>query len=170
MFPPLPSGGGFFPVLFFLNPLRSISMATITANGTSGVSTTSSQDIVALVGRLLVAYLFIPAGIGKIMGFAGTVGYVASSGLPLPQVGAALAILVEVGVGIAFLLGYKTRVTAIILAVFTVLTALFFHKYWSAPDAMKMMQQINFNKNIAIAGGLLAFAAFGPGRLSIDKR
>jgi hypothetical protein len=48
--------------------------------------------------------------------------------------------------------------------------ALFFHKYWSAPEAMKMMQQINFNKNIAIAGGLLAFAAFGPGRLSIDKR
>ena len=136
----------------------------------TGVTTTSLLDVIALVGRILIAYLFIPAGFGKLMGFAGTVGYVASSGLPLPQVGAVLAIVVELGVGIAFLLGYKTRIAAIVLAVFTVLAALFFHKYWSAPDAMKMMQQINFNKNIAIAGGLLAFVAFGAGRLSIDKR
>ena len=144
-------------------------MTAITARST-GVTTTSTQDVIALVGRILIAYLFIPAGFGKLMGFAGTVGYVASSGLPLPQVGAALAILVELGVGIAFLLGYKTRVAAIVLAVFTVLAAVFFHKYWAVPEAMKMMQQINFNKNIAIAGGLLAFAAFGPGRLSVDKR
>ena len=144
-------------------------MTAITARST-GVTTTSTQDVIALVGRILIAYLFIPAGFGKLMGFAGTVGYVASSGLPLPQVGAALAILVELGVGIAFLLGYKTRFAAIVLAVFTVLAAVFFHKYWAVPEAMKMMQQINFNKNIAIAGGLLAFAAFGPGRLSVDKR
>ena len=144
-------------------------MTAITARST-GVTTTSTQDVIALVGRILIAYLFIPAGFGKLMGFAGTVGYVASSGLPLPQVGAALAILVELGVGIAFLLGYKTRVAAIVLAVFTVLAAVFFHKYWAVPEAMKMMQQINFNKNIAIAGGLLGFAAFGPGRLSVDKR
>jgi len=145
-------------------------MASITSTRSAGVTTTSTQDVIALVGRILIAYLFIPAGFGKLMGFAGTVGYVASSGLPLPQVGAALAILVELGVGIAFLLGYKTRVAAIVLAVFTVLAAVFFHKYWAVPEAMKMMQQINFNKNIAIAGGLLGFAAFGPGRLSIDKR
>jgi putative oxidoreductase len=145
-------------------------MASITSTRSAGVTTTSTQDVIALVGRILIAYLFIPAGFGKLMGFAGTVGYVASSGLPLPQVGAAVAILVELGVGIAFLLGYKTRVAAIVLAVFTVLAAVFFHKYWAVPEAMKMMQQINFNKNIAIAGGLLGFAAFGPGRLSVDKR
>jgi len=132
--------------------------------------TNSAQDILALIGRILVAYLFIPAGIGKLMGFGGTVGYISSVGLPLPEVGAAIAIIVELGFGIALLLGFKTRWTAIVLALFTVAAALFFHKYWSAPDAMKMMQQINFNKNIAIAGGLLAFAAFGPGRFSIDKR
>lgn len=136
----------------------------------TGVTTTSLQDVIALVGRILIAYLFIPAGFGKLMGFAGTVGYITSAGLPLPQVAAAVAIIVELGLGIALLLGFKTRITAIVLAVFTIATALFFHKYWSAPDAMKMMQMINFNKNIAIAGGLLAFAAFGPGRLSIDKR
>ncbi|MDP9902681.1 DoxX family protein [Variovorax ginsengisoli] len=136
----------------------------------TGVTTTSTQDVIALVGRILIAYLFIPAGIGKLMGFAGAVGYISSVGLPLPQVGAVLAIIVELGFGIALLLGFKTRITAVVLAVFTLAAAVFFHKYWSAPDAMKMAQMINFNKNIAIAGGLLAFAAFGPGRLSIDKK
>ena len=136
----------------------------------SGITTNSTQDVIALVGRILIADLFIPAGFGKLMGFAGTVGYITSAGLPLPQVAAAIAIVVELGLGIALLLGFKTRIAAIVLAIFTVATALFFHKYWSAPDAMKMMQTINFNKNIAIAGGLLAFAAFGPGRLSVDKR
>ena len=140
-------------------------MATATAT-----TTNSTQDTLALIGRILVAYLFIPAGIGKLMGFGGTVGYITSAGLPLPEVAAAIAIVVELGLGIALLLGVKTRWTAIVMAIFSVVTALFFHKYWSAPDAMKMMQQINFNKNIAIAGGLLALAGFGAGRFSIDKR
>ncbi len=136
----------------------------------SGVTTTSTPDILALVGRVLIAYLFIPAGFGKLMGFAGAVGYINSKGLPLPEVGAVIAILVELGLGIALLVGFKTRIAAAVLAVFTVAAAVFFHNYWAVPDAMKMMQQINFNKNIAIAGGLLAFVAFGAGRLSIDKR
>ena len=144
--------------------------ASTTASMSSGVTTTSLQDTLALVGRILIAYLFIPAGIGKLMGFAGTVGYITSVGLPLPQVGAAIAVIVELGLGIALLLGYKTRIVAIVMALFTIAAAVFFHKYWSAPDAMKMMQQINFNKNIAIAGGLLALAGFGPGRLSIDGK
>ena len=130
----------------------------------------AAQDTLALIGRILVAYLFIPAGIGKLMGFGGTVGYITLVGLPLPEVGAAIAVIVELGLGIVLLLGFKTRWTAIAMALFTVAAALFFHKYWSAPEAMKMMQQINFNKNIAIAGGLLALAAFGPGRFSIDKK
>jgi putative oxidoreductase len=147
-----------------------MASTTTTYSSSTGVSTNSLQDITALVGRILIAYLFIPAGIGKLMNFSGTVGYVASSGLPLPEVGAAIAIFVEVGLGIALLLGFKTRLTAFAMAVFTVAAALFFHKYWSAPDAMKMMQTINFNKNLAIAGGLIALAGFGAGRLSIDGK
>ena len=139
-----------------------MTTTTATPNG--------AQDTLALIGRILIAYLFIPAGIGKLMGFGDTVGYITSAGLPLPEVAAAVAIVIELGLGIALLLGFKTRWTAIVMAIFTVVTALFFHKYWAVPDAMKMAQQINFNKNIAIAGGLLAFAAFGPGRFSIDKR
>jgi len=137
---------------------------------TANTAPNPAQDTLALIGRILIAYLFIPAGIGKLMGFSGTVGYITSVGLPLPEVGAVIAIIVELGLGIALLLGFRTRWTAIVMAIFSIATALFFHKYWSAPDAMKMMQQINFNKNIAIAGGLLALAAFGPGRFGIDKK
>jgi putative oxidoreductase len=130
----------------------------------------STQDTLALVGRVLMAYLFIPSGLGKIMGFAGAVGYISSAGLPLPAVGAVIAILVEFVLGIALLLGYKTRIVAVVMAVFTVAAGIFFHNYWAVPDAARMMMKINFDKNIAIAGGLLVFAAFGAGRFSIDKR
>lgn len=125
----------------------------------------ASQDVQTLIGRLLIATLFIPAGFGKLMGFAGTVGYITKAGLPLPEVAAAIAIVIELGFGIALLLGFKTRWVALVMAIFTVATALFFHKFWA--DAT---QNIQFFKNMAIAGGLLSFAAFGAGRFSIDKK
>ena len=125
----------------------------------------AAQDTLALIGRILIGTLFIPAGFGKLMGFAGTVGYITKvAGLPLPEVAAAIAIIVELGFGIALLLGFKTRWVALIMAIFTVATALFFHKFWA--DAT---QNTQFFKNMAITGGLLAFAAFGAGRISIDK-
>ena len=145
-------------------------MSTLAASSLSRSAANPMQDTLALIGRILIAYLFIPAGFGKLMGFAGTVGYITSAGLPLPEVAAAIAIIVELGLGIALLVGFQTRFAALVLAVFTVAAAVCFHKYWAVPDAMKMMQTINFNKNIAIAGGLLGLAAFGAGRFSLDKR
>lgn len=147
-------------------------MASTTFNpSASGAGTQSSAaDLLALVGRILVAVLFIPAGFGKIMGFAGTVGYIQSKGLPMPELAAVLAIVVELGVGIAFLLGFKTRAAALVLALFTLAAGILFHNFWAVPEAQKMVQTLMFNKNIAIVGGLLAFAAFGAGRFSIDKR
>jgi len=136
----------------------------------SRASTTPAGDLLALVGRVLVAYLFIPAGLSKVMGFAGTVGYISSVGMPLPSVAAVIAIIVELGFGIALLVGYKTRIAAIVLAVFTLVASFFFHPFWAVPEAQKMMVTLLFNKNIAVVGGLLALAAFGPGRLSIDKK
>lgn len=133
-------------------------------------STTPTQDGLALVGRVLLAALFIPAGVSKIGGFAGTVGYIGSVGLPLPEVGAVLAILVELGLGIALLVGFKTRLAALLIALFTLAAAIFFHNYWAMPADKAMMQQLMFWKNIGITGGLLAFAAFGPGRFSIDRK
>ena len=93
---------------------------------TTNTTPNATQDTLALIGRILVAYLFIPAGIGKLMGFGGTVGYITSASLPLPEVAAAIAILIELGLGIALLLGFKTRWTAIVMAIFSVVTALFF--------------------------------------------
>lgn len=128
------------------------------------------QNWTALIGRILVAYLFIPAGIGKLTGFAGTVGYIASKGLPMPEVLAALAIVVEIGAGVALLVGYKTRWAALLLALFTLSAAVFFHNYWGVPADQQMMQQLMFGKNLGIAGGLLALAAFGAAALSLDAR
>jgi putative oxidoreductase len=146
-------------------------MTTTTASNYAAPATTgAAQDTLALIGRILIALLFIPAGFGKLTGFAGAVGYIASAGLPLPQLGAALAIIVELGFGILLLVGFKSRLAAVVIAVFTVATAVFFHNYWAMPVEKVYVNQINFFKNLAIAGGLLFIAVFGPGRFSIDKR
>ena len=123
-----------------------------------------------LIGRLLLALLFLPAGISKIGGFAGTVGYIASRGLPMPEVGAVVAILVEVVGGLALIAGFGTRIAAVVLAVFTLVATFIFHNYWGVPAEQAFVQQLMFFKNIAVVGGLLILAASGPGTLSVDAR
>ncbi|MGJ7508977.1 DoxX family protein [Variovorax sp. GT1P44] len=145
-------------------------MSTTTANYAAPASAGAAQDTLALIGRVLVALLFVPAGFGKLTGFAGVVGYIGSVGLPMPALGAIIAIIVELGLGLLLLVGYKTRIVSIILAVFTVATAVFFHNYWAMPADKAYVNQLMFFKNIAIAGGLLAIAALGAGRFSIDKK
>ena len=131
---------------------------------------TNAQDAAALVGRLLLAAIFITSGFGKITGFEGTVGYIASKGLPLPQVAAIIAIIVELGGGILLAIGYKARWAALALAVFTLVAGILFHNYWAVEAAQKMGQQINFWKNVAMTGGFLMAYAFGPGRYSLDRK
>ncbi|MDH0900536.1 DoxX family protein [Comamonas aquatica] len=130
----------------------------------------SLQDTLALVGRLLLAWLFVPAGFGKIAGFSGAVGYATSVGLPLPEVGVAVGLLIELLGGLMLLVGFMVRPAAVLLAFFTLVASFFFHAYWSLPADQAMMQQLMFNKNLAISGGLLAFAAFGAGRWSLDAK
>ncbi len=128
------------------------------------------QNVFALLARVLLAALFLPAGISKIAGFAGTAAYIASVGLPLPELGAVIAVVVEVGGGLALLAGYQTRLVALLMAIFTVAAGVFFHAFWTAAPEQLMVQQIMFMKNIAIAGGFLALTAFGAGALSLDAR
>jgi putative oxidoreductase len=130
----------------------------------------AAWDGLALLGRLLIAYMFIPSGWAKLIGFAGTAGYIASKGVPLPEVCAAIAVIAELGLGLLLLFGWKARWAALGMAIFVVVVTPIFHNYWAVPEAQMMMQKLNFTKNLAITGGLLAFAAFGAGRFSVDAR
>jgi putative oxidoreductase len=129
----------------------------------------NARDIAALIGRILIAIMYIPAGFSKIGGFAGTSGYIASKGLPLPDVGAAIAVVVELVGGLMLLVGWKTRWAALALAAFTLVAAIFFHNFWAVPEARQFAEKLYFDKNLAIVGGLLLAYAFGPGRYSVDK-
>lgn len=120
-------------------------------------------------GRFLLAFIFIMAGLNKIGGFAGTAGYIASKGLPMSEIIAALTILVEVGGGIMLVVGWNARWAAAALAGFSMLAAIIFHAPWAAAEAAKQTEMIMFMKNFAIAGGLLQVVAFGSGPFSLKK-
>jgi putative oxidoreductase len=133
------------------------------------VLATPARDGAALVGRVLLAALFIWSGFGKVLGFAGAAGYIASKGLPMPTVLAALAVLVELGGGILLLVGLKARWVALAYVAFQLVITPIFHGWWASPEAQVAMQKINFAKNLAIMGGMLMVWAFGPGRYSLDR-
>src|SRR6185503_2521518 len=107
------------------------------------------SNAAALLGRILLALIFITSGFGKITGFEGTVGYIASKGLPLPQVGAIIAILVELGGGLMLAIGFKARWAALAIAIFTLAAGILFHNFWAVEAAQRMAQEINFWKNVA---------------------
>ena len=120
------------------------------------------NDTALLVARILMPVLFIVAGWGKINGYTATAGYMTSMGVPsffLP-----LTILLEFGGGLAILFGFFTRTTALITAIFTILTALIFHT-----DFAQGVNQMMFMKNLSIAGGFFVLFASGPGAFSIDR-
>jgi putative oxidoreductase len=125
------------------------------------VNTTVVSATLAIVARVLASMIFITAGFSKLgAGYAGAQGYMASVGVPgelLP-----LVIALELGGGLALLLGFQTRLVAFMLAGFCIISGFIFH---SGAD---QMQQIMLMKNVAMAGGLLAFTVFGAGRLSMD--
>lgn len=121
-----------------------------------------------LAGRILIAIIFIVAGYGKAVGLSGTAGYIASKGLPLPELLAAGAAALELGGGVLLVVGWKTRWAAAALFGFTLLTALIFHAFWAVPPEMVQNQTIHFMKNLAMAGGLLYVVVHGSGPLAID--
>lgn len=130
----------------------------------------SVQSGLTLAARILLVALFLPAGIGKLTGFTGTVGYISSVGLPLPGVAAAVALIVEIVGSLALLVGFGTRFAALALAAFTLVASFFFHAYWAVPADQAFVTQLLFFKNIAVVGGLLALAANGAGQFSLDAR
>ncbi|AKU20899.1 DoxX family protein [Massilia sp. NR 4-1] len=121
--------------------------------------------VLPLAGRLLMALIFVFSAIGKISAPAATMGYISAMGLPFPALGLAGAIGVELVGGLLLAFGYQTRLVALGLAAFSVVTAVLFHGAIGDQN-----QLIHLLKNLAMAGGLLQIAAFGPGSLSLDAR
>ncbi|MBI3371642.1 MAG: DoxX family protein [Betaproteobacteria bacterium] len=122
-------------------------------------------SLLPALGRVLLAVIFLIRGLSKLAAAAATIGYIASAGLPLPLLGYAVALVVEIGGGLLMLAGFQARITAWVLAVFTLVAAVIFHH-----DFADQNQMIHFLKNLAIAGGFLQVAAFGAGNFSIDAR
>lgn len=120
-----------------------------------------------LLGRALIAPLFLLSGYHKISGFAGVAAAMAAKGMPFAELFLLGAIAFELGGGFMVLLGWHARMGAMLLAVFTVAATLMFHNFWSV-EATQYRNQLNhFMKNLAILGGLLYIMASGPGRFSL---
>ncbi|WP_227305492.1 DoxX family protein [Acidisoma cellulosilyticum] len=130
------------------------------------------RDEVVLVARLMLVLLFLIFGWSKMTNFAGTVSYMAQTGMPLPFLGAVVAIIIEFFVSIAVLLGIFTQPLAVLMALYTLATGFIGHKYWLMTGVARYENEINFFKNVSIAGGFLLLYVTGPGRyaLPIGKR
>ena len=128
-----------------------------------------SNSILTLVGRILLAVLFIPAGIQKFTDIAGTAGYIAAMGLPASSLLAWAAAIFEVVAGIAILVGFQTKWASLALAVFCVFTGYVFH-YAAAAGDTTGLQMVMFMKNLSLAGGFLVLAAAGAGAYSVDAK
>ncbi|CAB3725677.1 Inner membrane protein YqjF [Paraburkholderia sediminicola] len=116
-----------------------------------------------LLGRILIGAPFVMSGLGKLAAYSATVGYIAAMGLPVPPLAFILAVLTELGGGLLLLSGYRARTVSLGMAVFCVVTALFFHHNFADQN-----QMIHFLKNVMMAGGLLQITWFGAGAFSLD--
>jgi putative oxidoreductase len=122
-----------------------------------------------VVGRILIAPLFLLSGFHKVTGFAGVAGAMAAKGMPFAEILLIGAIVLELGGGLMVLLGWHARWGALMLAVFTVLATLVFHNFWAVDPAQYRGQLNHFMKNLAILGGLIYIMATGPGRFSLGN-
>lgn len=139
------------------------------ASVTATSAMTANNATILLVGRILMAAIFLIAGTRKVLAFAGTAGYFTKLGFPAPEVMVVIAIAVEIIGGIALVIGWRTRWAAWLLALFTLIALLMAHRFWEFDAAQYANQMNHFLKNLAIIGGLLFVATFGPGRASVDK-
>jgi putative oxidoreductase len=122
------------------------------------------NSVVAIVGRALMCAIFVESGLGKLLSPAATIGYMAHLNLPVPMAAYAIAVIVELGGGLCILLGFQIRIVAAIMAVFCIATALIAHN-----DMADRMQELNFMKNLCMAGGFLQLVAWGGGRYTVTR-
>ena len=128
------------------------------------------QSWLALGGRMLLCVLFLFSGIGKILHWSATADMMAAKDMPAVPFFLTMATIIEIGGGVALLLGWQTRAAALILFLYLIPVTLVFHHFWDLQGTAQQMQLINFLKNLAIMGGLLELCAMGAGAFSVDAR
>jgi putative oxidoreductase len=149
-----------------MNAITRFAFGTPVAEQRAAVA---ARPATALVGRVLLATLFILAGIQKFASYDQTLGYMEAQGLPWASGLLVLAALAEIGGGLSILTGFLTRIGALGLIVFLVITSLVFHDFWNLTGAERQTQMTSFLKNLSIMGGLALLVAYGAGRYSIDR-
>jgi len=123
-----------------------------------------------LAGRILLSLIFLISGLGKIGGFAGTAGWMASKGLPMAEVLLAITIIIEIGAALMIIAGYQARLGAAALLLWMIPVTFIFHNFWAVPAAEQQIQQIMFMKNLGLMGGMLYIMAFGSGPMSLGRK
>lgn len=129
-----------------------------------------TQDISALIGRVLISSIFLFSSMSKIMHFTANVAYMASKGVPFTEVLLVMALIVELVGALMILLGWHTRAGAFVLVLFVIVVTMVFHNFWTYPPAESATQMAQFLKNVAIIGGMFYIIAYGAGRFSIDRK
>ena len=122
----------------------------------------------AVTGRILIALIFVLSGLEKLTGFGGVTAYIASKGVPFPELAAALTIALEVGGGIALILGWNVRIVGTLFFLWLIPTTLVFHAFWAVDAAQAQNQMSHFLKNVSIMGAMAMLLAFGPGAFSVE--
>jgi putative oxidoreductase len=143
--------------------MSTSSASVVGDSNPAALSPSTVQRFSELAGRIFLAAIFLLSGLGKIGAYAGTAAYMASTGVPGALLPAVIAL--EVLGAIAIIIGWKTRITALLLAGFTLLSGVLFHSNFA-----DQVQMIMFLKNVAITGAFLLLVAHGPGALSLDRR
>ena len=130
----------------------------------------AAQSQMLLVGRILLALIFLVAGVRKLMAVAGSAGYFAKLGFPMPEVMVWVSIVIEIGGAALLIAGWNTRRVAWLLILFVAIATAMAHRFWQFDAAQYANQMNHFLKNLAMIGGLLYVAALGAGALSLDSR
>jgi putative oxidoreductase len=149
---------------------RGRARAQWTARAIKGEIMQRTHDAILLLGRLLVATMFLPSGITKLSNFDGFTTSLADKGLPHAELWAVAAVAIEMLAPIALMIGVFPRLTALALIAFVIAATATSHRYWELQEPLRRAQQINFFKNVGVSGGLLFYFVSGPGRWSLNRQ
>jgi putative oxidoreductase len=127
------------------------------------------QSLGKLLGRLLIATIFALSAYGKVVGWSGTAAYMSAHGMTLVPLFLGAATLIEFLGAVGLIFGYKTRLAALLLAIYLIPVTWLFHNFWDLEGADRYVNQLMFLKNLAIIGGLLFISSTGPGKFAVDR-